>query len=156
MFTKKFLSYQEKIKNTFQQESTQKSIRLSSIKVSYWWVQKAANKITQNVLQIMCKVLQVWKLSLCMWQNGKDLGPVWPACHPELLCLMFVYKLVSVGGETAADKSEVSQDLAWGGSLTCISWSNTMFVSFHCRNLLAVSTGSVSTWSRVSKSASLA
>lgn len=42
--------------------------------------------------------------------NVSDSGPLWPAYLSEHLCLKCVYKLVSVRWETAAVKSETSQD----------------------------------------------
>lgn len=55
----------------------------------------------------------LFKFENCHFARDKDMGPLCPARHSEPLGLMSVYKLVSVGGETAADKSGfASQDLS--------------------------------------------
>lgn len=55
-------------------------------------------------------IFKIYALHVAKWETFQS----WiqcPACLSEPLCLMSVYKLVSVGGETAAVKSEASQDL---------------------------------------------
>lgn len=56
-------------------------------------------------------IFKIYALHVAKWENVSELDPLCPACLSEPLCLMSVYKLVSVGGETAAVKSEASQDL---------------------------------------------